>query len=79
MTILRHVFRLENPAVPESGQRSVELFQIVSVDEKIQIHGLPRSSEHTEGKTTDGGVSDLVTGQLRDERLENELEIHGPL
>ena len=34
---------------------------------------------NTEYNVTDGGTSDFVTRKLRDERLENEFEIHGPL
>ena len=79
MAILRYILRLKNSVVSYGAQRVVQSCQIVPVDEKIQIHGLPRSPEHTESKTTDGGVSDLVTGELRDKPLENDLEIHAAL
>ena len=47
MLILRDVCGMEDALVPKSGQGGVQLGQIISVNEEIDVHRQPRCAERS--------------------------------
>ena len=65
MAIMGDVLCLYEALVAQGGQSLVQLIEIVSMDEKVQVHRCPDMAQNPQSEPADSRVPDLMMIEFR--------------
>jgi hypothetical protein len=76
VVVMGDIFSLEHLPVTMFGQHRMELIQVVSVNEEVQIHGGTHHAKDSHGESADRRIANPVALERRQQGPENTFKVH---